>query len=182
MKLCITGAQSTGKTTLLEHLKLQDEFLDFTFLQEITRKLQRAGYVINEQADDTTQLLISKAHLENSEVEGCCILDRCTLDVAVYTHYLYNKGQVNRETLDVALDIFLKTIQNYTAIFYIKPEFAIKDDNVRSTSLEFRDSIVELFDYYIQKYNLNVYTLTGSIEERTQQFIEIYKELKCNKS
>ena len=46
MRIAITGAQSTGKSTLLRYLKNDDDLKGFEFIDELTRKIAAKG--INE--------------------------------------------------------------------------------------------------------------------------------------
>lgn len=173
MLISFSGAQSTGKTTLLNKLKEDKNLSNYKFIDEITRNIQRKGYKINEMGDSETQKLIMDSHLENSEFESA-ILDRCSLDGLCYTEYLYNKGNISEDVMNYTKDIFEKTIKKYNIIFYLKPEFEIVNDNVRSTNKEFQNEIVKLFDKNIEKYNINVIQLTGSVEERLKT---IYKNI-----
>ena len=171
MLISFSGAQSTGKTTLLNKLKEDKNLSNYKFIDEITRNIQRKGYKINEMGDSETQKLIMDSHLENSEFENA-ILDRCSLDGLCYTEYLYNKGNISEDVMNYTRDVFEKTIRKYDVIFYLKPEFEIVDDNIRSTNKEFQNEIVKLFDKNIEKYNVNVIQLTGSVEERLKTIYE----------
>ena len=169
MIISFTGAQSTGKTTLLNELKKWKEFEDYVFIDEITRNVSKLGMNINEKGDDATQTAIMNAHIENLKKGDNLILDRCSLDGVVYTHYLYSHGRVSRDTFDYARQIFTETCLKYDKIFYLKPEFDIVNDGVRSSSVQFRDEIADIFEIYITEFNLgkwNVVELSGSVEDR----------------
>ena len=169
MIVSFTGAQSTGKTTLLNELKKWKEFEDYVFIDEITRNVSKLGMNINEKGDDATQTAIMNAHIENLKKGDNLILDRCSLDGVVYTHYLYSHGRVSRDTFDYARQIFTETCLKYDKIFYLKPEFDIVNDGVRSSSVQFRDEIADIFERYITEFNLgkwNVVELSGSVEDR----------------
>jgi hypothetical protein len=49
------------------------------------------------------------------------------------------------------------------------------DDGTRSINVKFRDEIVDLFDTYIKQLNVPVITLTGSVQERLEQFYNTIK-------
>ena len=171
MIVSFTGAQSTGKTTLLNELKRWKELEDYVFIDEITRNVSKLGMNINEKGDDATQTAIMNAHIENLKKGDNLILDRCSLDGVVYTHYLYLHGKVSRDTFDYARQVFLETCLRYDKIFYLKPEFDIVDDGVRSSSVQFRDEIASIFERYIAEFNLkkhNIVELSGSVEERLE--------------
>ena len=85
MKIAFTGAQSTGKTTLLQAVKSNEEFrYKYEFIDEITRRMVKKGLKINEAGGNTTQLLIMNEHIKNLLYQNV-IMDRCVLDGVVYT-------------------------------------------------------------------------------------------------
>jgi len=181
MIFSFTGAQSTGKTTLLEHLKCKNlGNHSFEFIPEVTRLVRREYEVpINEGGDDMTQMLIMTEHIRNiykgrtdSLVRGVNkILDRCALDGIVYTHYLLDKGKIGRTTYDACELIYKKLRNEYDVIFYTSPDdVELVDDGERSIDKHFREDIIGLFDMYLQ-YGIiekgpRVVYLEGTVEER----------------
>jgi len=66
MVISFTGAQSTGKSTLLKAIQLDERFRKFNFVPEITRSLKdKYKLDINESGDEYTQLLTVNSHLYN---------------------------------------------------------------------------------------------------------------------
>ena len=183
MIFSFTGAQSTGKTTLLEHLKCKNlGNHSFEFIPEVTRLVRREYEVpINEGGDDMTQMLIMTEHIRNiykgrtdSLVRGVNkILDRCALDGIVYTHYLLDKGKISRTTYDACELIYKKLRNEYDVIFYTSPDdVELVDDGERSIDKHFREDIIGLFDMYLQ-YGIiekgpRVVYLEGTVEERLE--------------
>ena len=183
MIFSFTGAQSTGKTTLLEHLKCKNlGNHSFEFIPEVTRLVRREYEVpINEGGDDMTQMLIMTEHIRNiykgrtdSLVRGVNkILDRCALDGIVYTHYLLDKGKISRTTYDACELIYKKLRNEYDVIFYTSPDdVELVDDGERSVDKHFREDIIGLFDMYLQ-YGIiekgpRVVYLEGTVEERLE--------------
>ena len=97
MVISFTGAQSTGKSTLLEMLKTDKRFRKFDFVPEITRRLTKQYNLnINEDGDEFTQLAILNSHLHNYLVyrNKNVILDRFILDCFMYITYQYYTGKV----------------------------------------------------------------------------------------
>ena len=66
----------------------------------------------------------------------------------------------------------------YDYLFYIKPEFPIEDDGVRSSSQQWQDEIVRLFDQYINQYNLKVIPVSGSVRERVNTILKTIGEIE----
>ena len=180
MIFSFTGAQCTGKTTLLKHLYKENGDYPFVFIPEVTRLIRREyNMPINESGDDLTQMLIMTEHVRNifrdradHIVRGIHqILDRCALDGIVYSHYLLDKGKINRATYDACDLIYKKLINKYDVIFYTSHEdVELVDDGERSVDKIFREDIIGLFDMYMQ-YNIiedgpRIVQLEGSVEER----------------
>jgi hypothetical protein len=188
-----TGAQSTGKTTLLEMCmdlffgNPENDAYDspvrdkWTFIPEVTRLIKRQyGVNINEQGTDDTQLLILNQHLintiqfkQNAFNEGVhYMMDRCIMDGYVYSKYLHNHGRIEDNTMNIAESMYQRLILSLDAIFYTHPEdIPIHDDGERSIDPQFRNEIIQIYDdllYGSQKWILpyNVVVLKGSPVER----------------
>jgi len=180
MIFSFTGAQCTGKTTLLKHLYKENGDYPFVFVPEVTRLIRREyNMPINESGDDLTQMLIMTEHVRNifrdradHIVRGVHqILDRCALDGIVYSHYLLDKGKINRATYDACDLIYKKLINKYDVIFYTShKDVELVDDGERSVDKIFREDIIGLFDMYMQ-YNIiedgpRIVHLEGTVKER----------------
>lgn len=172
MRIGITGAQSVGKTTLLNALRSEPAFKNYTVCDEVTREIREMGFDINEAGSDLTQILIMQKHIANIFMYEDMLTDRTSLDGLVYTTYLHLKGKVNEITLKKAKAIYDKTISHYDFLFYIAPEFELVDDGVRSTDMEFRDSIVEIFDGFLAECPREFIQVKGSVRERLNQVME----------
>ena len=169
MRFGFSGAQGTGKTTLLNALKLEENFGHYMICDEVTRRVKSYGLPINENGTDITQRLIMQEHIINVFLYDSMITDRTAIDGLVYTTYLFEEGKVNQETLDFAHRIFDKVVPMYDYIFYIKPEFKLEDDGIRSPDELFRDRIVDIFNKVIEENNVEVFTLSGTVKTRVDQ-------------
>jgi nicotinamide riboside kinase len=170
MKIAFTGAQSTGKTTLLEAIKQNEQFrYKYEFIDEITRRMIKKGLKINEAGSNTTQLLIMNEHIKNVLYENA-IMDRCVLDGVVYTDWLYHQGNLEKWVFDYAVNVFTHYKNRYDYIFYLKPEFPIVDDGTRSINTQFRDEIVDIFEHYVTLVDIPVISLTGTVANRLETF------------
>ena len=69
MLISFTGAQSTGKSTLLDLMARDEHFRKCSFVKEVTRKVARRGLNINAHGNDMTQLFILSEHLYNHHAE-----------------------------------------------------------------------------------------------------------------
>lgn len=184
MIISFTGAQSTGKTTLLNSIKDLNPYLDS--IDEVTRRIKREyNLPINEDGGDITQTMIMSDHIANifRKYDSDVIFDRCALDGVVYTQWLYNKGKVSKEILQWAKKIYNTLIDKYDAIFVTSPEdVPLVDDGERSVDIDFRDEIIDIFNMYIDDIKIysrevNLFVVEGSVEER-MKYIKNVLEVK----
>jgi len=183
VKIAISGAQSTGKTTLIDLLFAEEMFhYTFALAQSPTRIVEEQGYKINEIGGDKTQLLICSKHIENyienSREEDNVIFDRCALDGFVYTSYLYCHNKVEKSTLKLAESVFHSLINKYDIIFYIPPEIPLANDGVRSVNTAFRDEVVQIFDEYIKFYRLPVIEVSGNAAVRVEKIKQATRSIQ----
>ena len=178
MRIGISGAQSVGKTTLLNALRSEKCFNDYFICNEVTRTVRDYGFSINEDGSDITQRLIMKEHIYNIVMFDNMITDRTALDGIVYTDWLYNNDKVSGNCAGECESIFEKIIGMYDYLFYIKPELPIEDDGVRSSSQQWQKEIVVLFDKYIKEYNLNIIPVSGSVRERVNTILKTIGEIE----
>lgn len=166
MRIGITGAHSVGKTTLLNALRSEPFFKDFAICNEVTREVRELGFSINEDGGDQTQLMIMQKHIVNIFMNDNMVTDRIALDCLVYSTYLNMKNKISNNTLHKVKQMYERIMPHYDYVFYIRPEFDIVDDGVRSIDVSFRDGIVDLFEGFISESKLKVYPLTGSVRNR----------------
>lgn len=186
MLIGFTGAQCTGKTTLLNMCK--DSFDDYKFVNEVTRKVGRMGHVINEQGDDMTQLFILKEHLVNHVIpdDENWILDRCILDGYVYTRWLFNQGRVNAWVLTYATNLLSLLANKLDYIFYTCPDdIPIEDDGGRSVDEQFRNDILKIYEKLLNSpayvpgadnWKHKVVKLSGTPEQRMNRITTLLNE------
>lgn len=147
MLIGFTGAQSTGKSTLLSKMVSDSKYRKCSFVKEVTRKVARKGLTINELGTNETQLFILNEHLYNHHLSGCTILDRCIVDGLIYTEYLFDKGQVDEWVRDYARHLYRLLINKLDIIFYTDPvDVPLVDDKTRSSNIEFRNNIITRYD------------------------------------
>jgi nicotinamide riboside kinase len=170
MLITFSGAQSTGKTTLLNHL--QNLNPSIKFVPEVTRLVKRLySLPINEDGNELTQVMIAAEHLKNALLQrdgDMYILDRCSLDGLVYTYWLTDKRNVSLNCYNHARWVFDQTKKYYDIIFYTCPEdVSIENDGERSTDVNFRNEIIKIFNKCINSLqDLNIVYLRGNVEQR----------------
>lgn len=169
LKYALTGVHGTGKTTLINKIIELDLLPGYEISTNLTRKLREQGYKISEHGDDATQLAIIKIHKDNIRYENI-IMDRCALDCLVYTEYLYQHHKIGPQTFNHVHFEAMNCIGSYSKIFQLVPEFDLEDDGVRPADNEFQAEIADIFNHTISMHRLNVVPLTGTVEQRIEQF------------
>jgi len=176
MKIAISGAHCTGKTTLVNALKDSGKYNDFIFRSNLLRGLKEMGIPINEAGNTTTQLYVMTKFYEFLNTPGNAILDRCVLDGMAYTMYFYSEMSENMQSIFER--IFEEIIFKYDAICYVEPELDLIDDGVRSVDKKFYEQVVQNFEILIGEYRIPVHRISGSVEERVKQVNKIIDSLK----
>jgi nicotinamide riboside kinase len=170
MIITFTGAQSSGKSTLLSKMKEDEYFKDWSFEPEITRSLkEKYGLAINEAGNNFTQSVTINSHVDNylRNKDKSCVFDRCAIDALVYTTYQHYTKKIDKELCEYAEYVCVQLMNKYDIIFYTDPSIPLVDDGVRSVNVEFRDKIITLFEFYIEHYNpKNLVRLSGGVDER----------------
>lgn len=182
--ISFSGAQSTGKTTLLKRLRRCN--WDINFVPEVTRLIKREyGVEINEAGNEMTQSLIITEHFKNlrnhNKQSRSSILDRCLLDGVVYTNYLTNHSNLEEWCLEHALYVFKKYVSQYDVIFYTDPaDVKLEDDGERSIDVSFRDEIIYGFESWMKATSYfnsdNLIVLSGTVDERLQTIKDTLSE------
>jgi nicotinamide riboside kinase len=176
MIISFTGAQSTGKSTLLKLCK--EEFGNrFSYVEEVTRLVKRQYNVpINEDAGNVTQLLIMNQHIVNSvQHTENVIMDRCCIDGFIYTQWLHEQSKVDGWVADYAARVANMLIKKLDIIFFCQADFDLVEDGERSSNEKFRDEIEQIMNSILIHsadfigLDNKVVILNGSVEERMQK-------------
>jgi thymidylate kinase len=176
MRISFTGISGVGKTTLIAKLQQHPLFKNYTTIDNVLRQLYGQDIPINDMGDqfDATQLLVMNKHLEYLLLNKNLLCGRCLLDGLCYTDYLWEEHKVCDWVKIYALELTSKYLSKYDYIFYLKPEFPLVNDGVRSLNKEFHNKVAEKFEQWASLFNKrdgNIITITGSIEERLQQIM-----------
>ena len=162
MKLILTGAQGTGKSTVLNEF----EKMGWNVITEVVRKMAKDGIKINEFGDTEGQVKIFETYKELLG-EGEYISDRGLTDVAAYTWYLVNKDKIHPSVLWEQLqDIDEFFEKNPDALVcYFPIEFPLVNDGVRSMNEHFRKDIDSNIKSILELREIPFITVTGTVEE-----------------
>ena len=166
-RVALVGASSTGKTTVYELLK--NKLDKYDFINESTRSVAKYGFPINEKGTSKTQLAISSFHLEALLRPGDLLLDRCYMDLMVYSNFMPGIDLPSHSYIE---DTWDRVKKQYTHYIYFPIEFKSVDDGVRSVNEEWRVKIDKEFKLLLDGVKKPYLTVTGSPLQRVQQILE----------
>ena len=169
-RIALVGASSTGKTTVYELLK--GKLPKYEFINESTRTVASYGFPINELGTSETQLAISSFHLEAILNPGNMILDRCYMDLLVYSKFM---DKISVETYNYIEATWNRLKNEYTHYVYFPIEFESVDDGVRSVNEEWREKIDKEFQLLLDGVRKPYLTVTGSPLQRVEQILNFIK-------
>ena len=169
-RIALVGASSTGKTTVYELLK--NKLPKYEFVNESTRTIGSYGFPINEKGTEATQLAISCFHLEALLQPYNQVLDRCYMDVLVYSKFM---NKITPMTYLYIQDTWNRIKNEYTHYIYFPIEFDSVDDGVRSVNEKWRKQVDDEFSVVLEGVRQPYLTITGSPMQRVEQILNFIK-------
>ncbi len=166
MKIAFTGAHHVGKTTLVE--KIHALVPEFLFIPEPYLELQEEGHLFSERPSPEDLSLQLERALENVEIDELDVLfDRSPLDLLAYIHVIggaeasrsfYLKVKEAMDEIDLLVFV---AIENPDIIGCPESEFP-----------QLRRQVNDLLEEWIDAFDVDTITVSGTLPEREKQVIE----------
>jgi len=156
-KIVITGAESTGKTTLTK--KLAEEFNTLwlpEFAREYVERLDRK-YTYNDVVRITKRQIEQEAIYIN-KVSDILFVDTSLIILKVWFDVVFNKKPdwLEKKIIETKADFYLLCNNDLEWI----------PDNVRENGGEMRNELFRIYLYELDKIKANYYVVRGMSEKR----------------
>ena len=162
MRLSITGAANTGKTSLLQsflHTWKTYKTPEKTYRDIIEEKqLEHSSKTTTETQTEILNFLTDQQL--GKTADDNIIYDRCTLDVLAYTIWAHEKGMEGFDTAFVNTQIKLvrESLRSLDIIFICKfnESMSVEDDGKRDANKEYIIEINNIIESLYQQYKQNI--------------------------
>lgn len=172
-RIIFTGAQGTGKTTVLNYFAEQGQ----NVITEVIRNLAKKGVKINKDGDEKGQAKIFKEYekLLSEITPGGYISDRGLIDVVAYTVYLSRHGKVSEKFAQKQIKALKKFRANNSDITYcyFPIEFPVIADGVRDVDENFRAEIADIIQQLLVDCEIHPVIIRGDVEKRINKITRL---------
>ena len=166
MKIGLCGTMSVGKTTLVNALKKEQEFKDYTFRTERSQYLNSIGIPLNTDSTLKGQLVFA-AERSAELMQEKIITDRTIIDVMAFCELSKSMSSAEKQHIN---GVLWHLIKEYDIIFHIDDlSVPMEDNGVRETNKEYRLAIHEKISSILGMHRWmpgKVVTISGTTEER----------------
>ena len=166
MKIGLCGTMSVGKTTLVNALKKEPKFKDYTFRTERSKYLNSIGIPLNTDSTLKGQLVFAAERAAELMQENI-ITDRTIIDVMAFCELSKSMSEAEKRHIN---GVLWHLIKEYDIIFHIDDlSVPIEDNGVRETNKDYRLAIHKKISSILGMHRLmpgKVVTISGTTEER----------------
>lgn len=172
-RIAMVGSHSTGKTTLLNHLRRRCSAVRLVTIEEIARRLIALGFPMgkNTVVDSWVSFIDEQLRQErvlNGETFDLLVSDRTVMDAAAYSsvNRLLPRPFIPPYFVSMVREIAFREAGYYDLYAYCPIEFPMHADGVRDEDEEYRSAIDRAVRQLLEEAGLDFVVLTGSVEER----------------
>ena len=165
-RIVLTGAQGTGKTTLMNELS-KDGARTISHI----RKTAAENNLDISTATEEGQKIYFKTLKKELSSKRSYVSDRGLTCVAAYTFDKAIIGEIAKKVADKQYMDLIKFHNDNPDVLlvYLPIEFAIEDDGERSVDPDFQLKIDFLIKNILDTSGIKYITVTGTVEERLKQ-------------
>ena len=176
MKIGLCGTMSVGKTTLVNALKKETEFKDYTFRTERSKYLNSLGIPLNTDSTFKGQLVFA-AERSAELMQEKIITDRTIIDVMAFCALSEAMNIEEKNSLKNTLSYLIK---EYSVIFYINDlSVPIEDNGIRETDERYRVYIDDKIKEIISEYRDQciIIDISGTTKDRVNRIKSVLSNM-----
>ena len=166
MKIGLCGTMSVGKTTLVNALKKESEFKNYTFRTERSKYLNSMGIPLNTDSTLKGQLVFAAERAAELMQENI-ITDRTIIDVMAFCELSKSMSEAEKRHIN---GVLWHLIKEYDIIFHIDDlSVPMEDNGVRETDKDYRLAIHKKISSILGMHRYmpgKVVTISGTTKER----------------
>ena len=166
MKIGLCGTMSVGKTTLVNALKNEPEFKNYTFRTERSQYLNSIGIPLNTDSTLKGQLVFA-AERSAELMQENIITDRTIIDVMAFCALSKSMSSAEKQHIN---GVLWHLIKEYDIVFHIDDlSVPIEDNGVRETDKNYRLAIHKKISSILGMHKWmpgKVVTISGNTKER----------------
>lgn len=177
LKIALTGAHGTGKTTLIRQLpSILSSLGKINICREAPRLIidlvKDAEYFRRGNNTPQRQALIFAQHLleERQQINGADVIitDRTLVDHLAYTSVLFPEF-LNTSEYKVYKYLAITSLTSYDLLCKLPIEFPVEDDGVREGAVEFQREIDRAIDNLYAEADIAPNVISGSVDARLSE-------------
>lgn len=158
MRIAFIGAQSVGKSTLIEG------FLDLWPMYKRPQKtyrdiIEEKKLKLNKKGNEKSQRIILDALIDEIQQTAAGgdkynIFDRCVADNIAYSLWLNENKKVSDNFIIESKTIVAETLKLYDIVFYlpVHKDIKVEEKKNRETDLQYREEIDNIFQALVTSY------------------------------
>lgn len=168
MKIAVTGAHRTGKTTLVE--ELLEALPDYVSKAEAYFELEEAGHAFSEIPGIEEYLLLLEHSISQVTASGDnVIFDRCPIDMLAYIQAVSENDSFDIRSLYQRVQQVMNEID---LLVFVSIEDPDRIGCQESDLPELREQVNDILSDWIWDFNTDVVEVSGSLEARINQVME----------
>lgn len=187
IKIGMTGAQGTGKTSMAEAMQ-KVAFRNFALVPSTARQIKAYGYPINREATELSQILVpllrmideaeATANKHNQLYKQGIISDRTLVDSLAYTMYqtahVWEHGEMIEHITFRLTQMYMRT---YNVLLYFPIYWDSVDDGVRDSDEAYRREIDLNVKSVLELLDVDYWTVPNvSPEERSAWLVDKFDQ------
>lgn len=172
VKIVVTGAHGTGKTTLCDHLSeaLQERGFASSVIGGTARRVAAQGLPLGQQCTMETYYALARAHVENFlQFPGrITIYDRFIGDLLAYIRANGNAPELFE---DLILTLSRMCVAGVDVVLYLPIEFPLVEDGVRDADPKYQSQVDLRLRELLNEIHAEYSVISGTLPDRLRAAI-----------